>query len=403
MASPYTSDVAIVGGGVVGAALACALANAGQSVALIDAQTPAPYDPKAEVDLRVFALSMASRHILGALQVWDSVAAARLSPYREMQVWDAGGKGSIHFDSADLGQAELGYIAENSLLQHVLWARLKGNPQVRMIHPAKVTALSLEDEAATLTLDDGQRLKVRLAVAADGAGSATRGLAGIEVDNVLYDQRAVVAHVRTEQPHRETAWQRFLPTGPVALLPLADGRVSVVWSAQESEASRILALDDAGFCAALTAASESRLGAVQSTTRRLSFPLQRLHAREYVRPRFALAGDAAHALHPLAGQGVNLGLLDAAALAQVIGDAARKGRDIGDLGVLRRYERWRKGDNLAMIFALDAFKRLFSNENAGISMLRNAGMSAVDRFTPLKHAFVRRAMGLSGDLPLLAR
>ncbi|HEY1772506.1 MAG TPA: UbiH/UbiF/VisC/COQ6 family ubiquinone biosynthesis hydroxylase [Gammaproteobacteria bacterium] len=399
----FDSDIAIVGAGVVGSALACALADVGQSVALIDAQTPAPYDAKAEVDLRVFALSMASRHILEALQVWDSVAATRLSPYRDMQVWDAGGKGSVHFDSADLGQPELGYIAENSLLQHALWARLKGNSQVRMIHPAKVTALSFEDESATVTLDNGQRLRVRLVVAADGAGSATRSLVGIDVDNVLYDQRAVVAHVCTEQPHRETAWQRFLPKGPVALLPLADGRVSVVWSAEESEAACILALDDAGFCAALTSASEARLGQVTATTRRVAFPLQRLHAREYVRPRFALAGDAAHALHPLAGQGVNLGLLDAAALAEVITEAARKGRDVGDLGVLRRYERWRKGDNLAMIFALDAFKRLFSNENAGVARLRNVGLRAVDRFTPLKHAFVRRAMGLSGDLPLLAR
>lgn len=282
-------------------------------------------------------------------------------------------------------------------------ARLKGKPKVKLIHPAKAEALTLEDAGATLLLDGGQRLSARLVVAADGAGSATRALAGIEVESSLYGQRAVVAHVRTEQPHRDTAWQRFLPTGPVAFLPLADGRVSVVWSADEVEAERILKLDDAGFCAALTQASEAKLGQVRSTTRRLAFPLQRLHAREYVRPRFALAGDAAHALHPLAGQGVNLGLLDAAALAEVIMEAQRKGRDVGDLGVLRRYERWRKGENLAMIFALDAFKRLFSNDNAGVSRLRNAGLRAVDRFTPLKHAFVRRAMGLSGDLPVLAR
>ena len=396
-------DVVIVGGGAVGATLACALKDSDLSIALLDTQAPAAFDAKAEVDLRVFALSMASRRILQAVGAWDAVTAGRISPYRDMRVWDAGGEGSIHFDSAALGEPELGYIVENRLLQHALWERLRIQPRMTLLHPAQPEAFTLTDDGATLAVSGGRRLKARLVVAADGASSATRTLAGIEAENTPYGQRAVVAHVRTAEPHQMTAWQRFMPTGPVAFLPLADGRVSVVWSADEAEATRILALDDAAFCAALTQASAARLGEVLSTTKRVAFPLQRLHAREYVRPRFALAGDAAHAVHPLAGQGVNLGLLDAAALAEVISDAVRAGRDIGDHGVLRRYERWRKGDNLAMIFALDGFKRLFSNDIAPLPMMRNAGLRAVERFTPLKHAFVRRAMGLSGDLPVLAR
>ena len=398
----FDHDIAIVGGGAVGAALACALADSGLSIALLDQREPAPFDVKAEMDLRVFALSMASRRILERLGAWEAIAAARVSPYREMRVWEGDPEG-IHFDSADLGEPELGYIVENSLLQHALWAKLRGNPKVTLLTPAKPEALKLEEDAATLDLSGGRRIRARLVMAADGAESVTRALAGIETNSTPYGQRAVVAHVRAGQPHRMTAWQRFMPMGPLAFLPLADGRVSVVWSLTDAEAERVLALDDAGFCTALTQASDARLGQVLSTTRRAAFPLQRLHAGEYVRGRFALAGDAAHAVHPLAGQGVNLGLLDAAALAEVIRDAHAEGRDIGDLGVLRRYERWRKGDNLAMIIALDGFKRLFSNDIAPLHTLRNAGLRAVDRFTPLKHAFVRQAMGLSGDLPLLAR
>lgn len=396
-------DIAIVGGGAVGSALACALKDSGLEIALLDQRAPAPYDAKAEVDLRVFALSLASRQLLKALGAWDGIEKARLSPYREMHVWDSEGKGSIHFDSADLGEPELGYIVENALLQHALWARLQGCKQVALIHPAKAEGLEFDGETASLKLSGGRRLKARLVVAADGAESLTRTLAGIEVESEAYGQRAIVAHARTEQPHQATAWQRFLPTGPLAFLPLADGRVSIVWSVTDAEAERLLKLPEADFRAALTQASEARLGQVQAVTPRLSFPLQRLHAREYVRAHLALVGDAAHAVHPLAGQGVNLGFLDAAALAQTILEAHAKGRDIGDFGVLRRYERWRKGDNLAMIFALDGFKRLFSNDSAPVHMLRNAGLSAVDRFTPLKRAFARRAMGLSGDLPLLAR
>jgi 2-octaprenylphenol hydroxylase len=396
-------DIAIVGAGPVGALLACALKDHGLEIALLDARTPPDYDPKAEVDLRVLAVSPASRRMLEAVGAWRHVATARYCAYGEMRVWDATGKGSIHFDSATVGEPALGYIVENTLLQSALWSELRDAKQVALMHPAQAESLTLEADAATLVVSGGRRIRAKLVVAADGTESATRTLAGIEVRRAGYGQRAIVAHVRTERPHSRTAWQRFLPTGPLAFLPLADGRVSIVWSAEDAEAERLLALDDSAFCAELTQASDARLGQALAVSKRAAFPLQRLHAEEYVRRRFALAGDAAHAVHPLAGQGVNLGLLDAASLAEVILDAQARGRDIGDYSVLRRYARWRTGDNQAMIFALDGFKRLFSNDVAPLAMLRNAGLSAVDRFTPLKHVFVRRAMGLSGDLPALAR
>lgn len=396
-------DVAIVGGGPVGALLACALKDHDLEIALLDARTPPAYDPQAEVDLRVLAVSPASKRMLEAVGAWRHVAAARYCAYGEMRVWDATGRGSIHFDSAAVGEPALGYIVENALLQSALWAELRDAKQLSLLHPAQPEALALEADGAILMVSGGRRIHARLVVAADGAESATRSLAGIEVQRAGYGQRAIVAHVRTEQPHGNTAWQRFLPTGPLAFLPLADGRVSIVWSVEDAEAERLLALDDAPFCTELTQASDARLGRALAVSKRVAFPLQRLHAEEYVRGRFALAGDAAHAVHPLAGQGVNLGLLDAASLAEVILDAHARGRDIGDYSVLRRYARWRAGDNQAMIFALDGFKRLFSNDVAPLTMLRNAGLSAVDRFTPLKHVFVRRAMGLSGDLPALAR
>lgn len=396
-------DVVIVGSGPVGAALACALSEHDLKIALLDARAPKPFDPGAEVDLRVFALSPASRRMLESLGAWEAIRNARCAPYQAMHVWDAGGSGSVHFDCSDLGEPALGYIVENGLIQHALLEVLRQRRHVEQLHPARPQALDIGTEAAGLRLDDGREILARLVVAADGAESHTRKLAGINTRGWSYQQRALVAHVTTEKPHRHTAWQRFLPSGPIAFLPLADGRVSVVWSLEEVRAAEIAALDDAGFCAAVTEASAAILGRVTATTARAGFPLQLLHAERYTQPRFALIGDAAHALHPLAGQGVNLGLLDAAALADVVHDALHRQRDIGEASVLRRYERWRKGGNLVMSIALDGFKRLFSNEIVPVRMLRNAGLNAVDRFTPIKSAFMRHAMGLSGDLPPLAR
>ncbi len=396
-------DLIIVGAGVVGAALACALRSSGLRIAVLDAREPPRFSAKAELDLRVFALSPASQRILDALGAWETIRATRVSPYTGMRVWDATGSGRIHFDCADVGEPALGYIVENRLILHALWKQLETARNITAMYPAQPDTVQFDADAITLTLQDGQRLHTRLLVAADGAGSVTRKLAGMETVGESYAQQAIVAHVRTEKSHRDTAWQRFLPTGPIALLPLQDGRVSVVWSLDEARAEEIHKLDDTAFCAAVTQASEVVLGNVSTTTPRVVFPLQRLHAREYVRPRFALIGDAAHAVHPLAGQGVNLGLLDMATLAEAILAAQAGQRDIGDLNVLRRYQRARKADNLAMIVALDSLKWLFSNDIAPLRLLRNAGLRAVDRFTLLKSAFMRRAMGLSGELPPLAR
>lgn len=396
-------DVVIVGAGVVGSALACALRAAGLRIAVVDAAPPARFSPDAELDLRVFALSPASRRILEHLGAWETVRAARAQAYTTMLVWDATGRGRMRFDSGELGEEVLGYIVENRLLQFALSQPLADAAKVSVVRPAKPVNLSVTADKAVITLDDGRRLETRLLVAADGAASAIRRLAGIEVQQADYGQQAIVAHVRTEKPHRATAWQRFMPSGPIALLPLSDGRASIVWSLDDVHATEIRGLGDREFCEAAGTASGEILGRITATTPRVSFPLQRLHAETYVQPRLALIGDAAHVVHPLAGQGMNLGMLDAAALAEVILDAQARERDIGDLAVLRRYQRARRSDNLAMICALDGFKRLFGNANAPLSWVRNTGLCAVDHFTPLKSVFMRRAMGLSEDLPTLAR
>lgn len=396
-------DVIIVGAGVVGATLAAALCDSGLRIAILDAREPPRFDAQGEWDLRVFALSPGSQQLLDAVGAWKSIPASRVCAYTAMQVWDATGRGQIKFDCAEVGEEALGYIVENRLLQHALWQRLEQAGNLTAIHPAKPEAVHFDPQHVALSLEGGERLHARLLVAADGAESAVRKLAGIETKGASYRQQAVVAHLSTQKPHCNTARQRFLPGGPLALLPLADGRVSLVWSLDDARAGEVRALNDAQFCAAITEASEHVLGDITGTTKRTAFPLQRLRARTYVRPRLALIGDAAHAVHPLAGQGMNLGLLDAAALSAVIHAAVACERDIGDLAVLRRYERARKGDNLAMIVALDGFKRLFGNDIRPVALLRNAGLNAVDRFTPLKSAFMRRAMGLNAKFRPLTR
>lgn len=402
-------DVLIVGGGMVGAALACLLAesDAGLTVAVLEAREPPPFDPTGAVGNRVSAIARGSMRILDACGVWAHIAAARISPYREMRVWDAAaspdGAGSLHFDCAEIGEPDLGAIVENRLIQRALAERLRALPAVTWMAPARLAGLEFGDERVEARLEDGRRLRARLAVGADGAGSVSRDLAGIETGGWDYRQRAVVATVRCEATHRETAWQRFLPTGPLALLPLADGRCSIVWTQTPEQAETLLAASDEDFCRAVGDASDRVLGEVLEAESRAAFPLRLRYARDYTRPRFALVGDAAHAVHPLAGQGVNLGFLDAAALAEVVAEANSRGRDPGDHRLLRRYERWRKGETMAAMLLIDGIGRLFSNEDATLGSLRRIGLALVDAAPAVKHEFIRRAMGVAGDLPRLPR
>lgn len=388
-------DVAIVGGGIVGGTLACALAPH-MRVALIDPRVTAS-DAR-----RVSTITLASRRILHHTGVWSHIALNAMHPLRRMHIGDARGSGQLSFDAADVAQTELGFIVENSAIEAAIATQLELVPNLTRASHA-LSAFTTHADGALVRLADSTQLEALLVVGADGVHSTTRTLAGIALDGASYDQAAIVCEIRTERAHAGAAFQRFLPTGPLAFLPLDDNRSSIVWSADAAFAQTLMALDDARFAARLSEASARALGEVLEAGPRLSFPLGHTRAREYVRARLALCGDAAHSIHPLAGQGLNLGLLDVASLAEVVRAAADARRDIGALATLRRYERWRKGDNLAMFAVTDGLKRLFQAQGAWLAWGRNRGFDAVDRIPPLKRLLISRAMGLRGDLPRLAR
>jgi len=385
-------DVAVVGGGMVGAAAALALAKAGFATALLEAREPAPWSAEQEVDLRVVGLAPSSIALLDQLGVWASIREARSGPYAHMHVWDAESGASIHFDAANEGRDLLGHIVENNLVQWRLWLALEA-AGVQRLCPAEVKGFEAQDDRIQLDLADGQSIAARLLVAADGAGSPLRKLAGIETRGRDYAQRAVVAHVRTERPHQGTAWQRFLPDGPLALLPLADGRSSVVWSLPDDEAKRVLALDDGAFLAALGVASDFRLGRIVGSTPRAAFPLKLQLATTYQAERFVLLGDAAHAVHPLAGQGVNLGLRDVAELRDTLLAAREAGRDIAAAHVLRRYARRRRSADTLDALGFDALARIYGWRASPLVAARGLGVRLVDRIGPLKRRLAEHAAG----------
>ncbi|MGB5605299.1 MAG: UbiH/UbiF/VisC/COQ6 family ubiquinone biosynthesis hydroxylase [Gammaproteobacteria bacterium] len=396
-------DVIVIGGGIVGATAACALGREGLTVALVEARAPGTAADESPRDARMYAVTRASERIFTALGVWDAIAAQGISEFREMEVWDAGGAGRIHFDAAELGEPYLGCIIEPRLMQSALTQQLAGLAGVELFCPARFRSIAITAESAEIVLQEGQTLSAKLVIAADGPQSRVREQVGISVRTHDYRQRSLVALVSTERPHQDTAWQRFLPGGPLAFLPMHDGRCSIVWTRPADTVDALLALDEADFHAALGQAFDYRLGRITASELRQAYPLRRLHADHYVSARVALVGDAAHAIHPLAGQGVNLGLLDAATLAEVVTAAWRAGRDPGMLQVLRRYERWRRGDNLLMMAAMDGLNRLFSNAQPPLQWARNLGLALMNRAGPARRALMRHAIGFGADLPATAQ
>ena len=397
------SDVVVVGGGIVGACMTLALAKTGFKVTLLERNPPPLYIKNGPYGLRVSALNLSSQRLLQNLGVWDDIADTRVSAYHEMHVWDSvAQQTNIHFDCVDLQLDTLGHIVENDLIQSVLHAAISRHENVSCNYGALIRQIETAGDSAIVTLQDGNLVAAQLILGADGADSQVRGILGMEADRRSYRQQGIVAVVEPEYPHKNTAWQIFLPTGPLAFLPLQSKRCSIVWSTSDAHAAELLSLDDAEFGNRLTNAFERCLGKVGVCSERAAFPLQYMHAKQYTVPRAALLGDAAHVVHPLAGQGVNLGLMDVAQLADVLLRARRRRCCLGSHKHLRQYERTRKAHNQLMALSFDGLKHLFATQVSPVVSIRNLGLQIVNRFQPAKRLFMEQAAGISGSLPPLA-
>lgn len=395
-------DVIIVGAGLVGASLACALAQQPEAqalrIALVEAKIEQHEFSGENFDPRVVALTQASQNLLNTLGVWNEVIQTRACAYREMHVWDGEGTAAIHFNCAEVRANQLGYIVENSVVLNVLRKKIAQHANITLIQPARVTTLN-NGCGVDILLDDGNKLTAKLLIAADGAHSKVRELAAFETREWDYGHRAIITTVQTALPHQATAWQRFIRTGPLAFLPLPSVNekhfCSIVWSAESDLAEQLMQLNDSDFCARLGIAFEHRLGNILQVDKRYIIPLRQRHAKNYIQPHVVLVGDAAHNIHPLAGQGVNLGLLDVAALSNEINRALVRKIPLNDFSILRRYQRQRLADNLIMMSAMEAFKRLFGSDSLMITWLRNTGMRQLNSLTELKKIIIKNAMGLS--------
>jgi 2-octaprenylphenol hydroxylase len=397
-------DIVIVGSGIVGAATALALAkNTTLTIALIDSQKLSADWHKENYAPRVSAISLASQRIFQNLSLWSAMTAKRVSPYQKMHVWDARGSGEIKFDCASVNTSALGFIVEDNVIRSTLISAIETEKNIQILAPLKLKSCAEKSTHIELITEDNLTLQTKLVIAADGGNSWLRAQAGIDVKIWDYQHRAIVTTVRTVTPHANTARQRFLATGPLAFLPLADANLSsIVWSTSPEHAAELLELSDQDFQTELATAFDNTLGEILHIEKRHDFPLQMRHAKNYVQSRVALIGDAAHTIHPLAGQGVNLGLLDAACLVDIITQAQAKNRDYGSLATLRKYERWRKGDNLAMLSFVEAIKYLFGSDSKPLTTMRNIGLNATNNIEFVKKFFTTYATGKRSDLPSLA-
>ena len=409
------AEVLISGGGMVGLALGIALADAGVEVAVVDRADPkallaAPHDGRSS------AIALGSQQMLAGIGVWDGMADYA-APILDIRVSDgrvgrAASPFFLHYDHRNMagqGQdaAPMGYIVENRAIRTALHDRAAGLDRLKRIAPSSTAALTREDNVEAV-LGDGSCARARLVVAAEGKGSPMRDAAGIRLTRWDYPQSGIVCTVAHERPHHGVAHEHFLPSGPFAMLPMTDmpdgrHRSSLVWTERRALVPAMLALSPSDFARELERRFGTTLGALEETGGRWSYPLSLMHAERYVDRRLALIGDAAHVIHPIAGQGLNLGLRDVAALAETLVDAWRLGRDVGAPEVLARYQRWRRFDNTMLMVVTDGLNRLFSNDLTPLRLARDVGLAAVDRLPPLKRFFMRHAMGLVGDLPRLIR
>ncbi|MCF6776838.1 UbiH/UbiF/VisC/COQ6 family ubiquinone biosynthesis hydroxylase [Thiotrichales bacterium 19X7-9] len=388
----------IVGGGMVGLALAKGLIDRGLNIAIVERNQPKLHWSNNDKDLRVSAINRFSEQLLDNLDVWEAINQHEIAAFNQMFVFDEGSSGQIRMDAAEIAERELGFIIENRIIVKTLWQALM-NKNAALYVPCTIEKLDRFDNQWQLALSDGRKIETQLLIGADGVSSWLRNQCQFQVKKRAYHQHAIVAEIETELSHKNCATQRFLATGPLAFLPLADPfRCSIVWSTTEHEATRLLALDDEAFNIELTNALNHHLGICKVQSKRVKFPLTEQHVERYAKDGVVLVGDAAHVIHPLAGQGVNLGFKDVSSLINVLTNAHQKGRSLGDLSTLQQYERERRWHNQLLIWMMAAFKSGFSNESKFLGFLRGNGLSFVDRRALLKRFFMTQAMGKKGLL-----